>query len=265
MILTRTLFIPNNTVKAERHAVGGGRRIYRKSRRNRRVGKKSVCRKRYSGGRRRVLALRKKRGGMPTTDKNNDCHLIYPYSCFLRSGRDIFISEDKSTVHRNGKLFFHLQPHLCLTNLEASAGYINTIAYGEFVVDWVSGVVVNKNSAVSDAFNACLGAVQMDGIVGRTMDLSRVETYKDTSYFLDLTDCSLHSKEMSKPQGEDCVKVGDRIGVHVKAGMNGFVKYFKNGQPFGASFSGNLPNYLRIAVQLTTPHVSIKLLRPPFQ
>lgn len=138
-----------------------------------------------------------------------------------------------------------------MSNLVATAGGV--AIYGEFKV--ISG-------DSDDGLVVFIGAVlQKDGL---DLNKSHVNSDNDEAYFMSLDDGSLYCncKNGSDKQGYGCVKAGDRIGVLVKAGPEGFVRFYKNSKAFGGTFSGPIESPVAIAVQIGpfSEGVSLELL-----
>jgi hypothetical protein len=84
----------------------------------------------------------------------------------------------------------------------------------------------------------------------------------DGYYFMDLYDGSLigSGKRCSDKQGCGSVKAGDRMGLLVKAGAEGYVRFYRNGTAFGPGFSGPVKAPLVLVVQMTYRGESLELL-----
>lgn len=67
-------------------------------------------------------------------------------------------------------------------------------------------------------------------------------------------------KDSRKSPLAGCLDVGDRIGVLAKAGADGFVRYFKNGEAFGGTFSGEIKSPLTVVIQTHISGVSLERL-----
>lgn len=82
-------------------------------------------------------------------------------------------------------------------------------------------------------------------------------------YFMSLYNGGLFGsgKTDSDSQGVGCLQIGDRIGTLVKAGPKGYVRFYRNGELFGSSFSGPITALLTIVVNLYgNGGVSLQLL-----
>ena len=124
--------------------------------------------------------------------------------------------------------------------------------YGEFKI-------LNGRDGDGDVCG-CLGAVvQKDGL---DLNESHTAHNNDEAYFMDLFDgCLYGSNEWgSDPLGDRCVAVGDRFGVLVKAGPEGFVRFYKNGEAFGGTFSGPIKSPVVVVVNMWSKSVSLELL-----
>ena len=148
---------------------------------------------------------------------------------------------------------------LCVTDLVATEN--GCAVYGEFKAmgDCTYGQV-----------HAYIGAVvQEDG-----MDFNKHYPRRDINgaYFMSLWDGSLWGSGKDScntaKQGNNCVKVFDRMGVLVKAGSEdsyGFVRFYKNGLPFGGIFIGRRGTSIKwpvvIAFQMSgSKGMSVELL-----
>jgi hypothetical protein len=168
------------------------------------------------------------------------------------SGPQIVSAGDATTISGPGSCTITQQNNkysLCMTDLVATAG--GGAVYGEFKV--LSG---DKFGRVSAAFGA---VVPKDGL---DLDKRHTDPDNDEAYFMDLMDGSLYGsgKRDSDSQGVDCVSVGDRMGVLVKAGPEGFVRFFKNSEAFGSTFSSPIQSTLVVVVQMGNKGVSLELL-----
>ena len=72
-----------------------------------------------------------------------------------------------------------------------------------------------------------------------------------------------NGKEDSDMQGDDSIKVGDRVGVLIDTEGEGRVLFFKNGQQFGPGFVGGVSGRLclecRCTAKASKPHCCLML------
>ena len=184
-------------------------------------------------------------GGLASDSDVLEIHLVVQAAHFVSAG-------DATAIFGPGSCTItqqNIEYSLCMTDLVATAS--GGAVYGEFKV--LSG---DKFGRVSAAFGA---VVPKDGL---DLDKRHTDPDNDEAYFMDLFDgCLYGSNEWgSGPQGDDCVAVGDRIGVLVKAGPEGFVRFYKNGEAFGGTFSGPIKSPVVVVVNMWRKGVSLELL-----
>jgi hypothetical protein len=186
---------------------------------------------------------------------------------FANSGANATISESGLVVMQHGK-----KSSLSLTNIKIDGSGQRTV-FAEFKIVNPPGL-----ESESEGSNACIGAV----INQPSLDLDKYHAYGQNqgAYFMDLHDGSLcgSGKAGNDAQGEGTITHGDRMGVLVRTGQHGFVKFFRNGAEFGPGFkagealqdyNGNVTGRFRgpisgplvIAVQTRCPSQSFELVQ----
>lgn len=129
---------------------------------------------------------------------------------------------------------------VCLTDIVATEG--GPAVYAEFGV-----LSANIGGDVSVGIGAL---VHKDGL-----DLNKNFMISNEAYFMNLYDGSLwgSGKWFSDRQDAGSVRVGDMMGVLVKAGVNGYVRFYRNSAVFGPGFTGPVKAPLVLAVQVRPP------------
>jgi hypothetical protein len=180
---------------------------------------------------------------------------------FARSGAGVTISNLGLVIKQDGR-----HSNMCLTNIIA---HDSCTAFAEFNI-------ANDFGLASEG-GGFVGAL----VCQPDLDLDKYHAYgrNQGAYFMDLYDGGLcgSGKAGSDAQEEGLFTRGDRIGVLIQVGEQGFVKFFRNGTEVGPGFKAGEPlrNFsdnviggvrgpitgpLVIAVQTRCPSQSFELL-----
>jgi len=185
---------------------------------------------------------------------------------FVRAGDATAISGDASTITQQRD-----EASLSLTNIVADA--TTGPVYAEFRV-----LSPNEYGSVT----AKLGAVVQEEGLDLNMDpVKYIDNHGSYFNWLANGSCYGAGKHNTDVQGGGDVNVGDRVGVLVKTGEQGFVRFFHNGEELGPGFRPGedikIPGYygrqestgavlgpikspLVIAVSMSAQHHSFELL-----
>ena len=156
--------------------------------------------------------------------------LVCPH--FVRVGNGIdFAEDDPATIRQELRI---------ITNKEIPWAIGNTIVWVQYTV-WYKVIC---GDYLSPAGNECCFAYI--GVVGHTTVtdhplIGKPDGDDTTTYLVNLMDGALvgNGKHDSDPHNDFVVKIGDRFRVDIQVGPNGFVRFFKNDEPFGC-FEGDV-------------------------
>lgn len=167
---------------------------------------------------------------------------------FTRGGAGATFSGNSRIVTQQNK-----NRSLSLTNMVAAAA--GCTAYAEFKL--LSG---DSDGLLTGYVGAVVPYTTRNG-QHEDLDLDKNHaTYSNhEGYFMHLRHGGLFGA-WSNETGGGPFTVGDRVGVLVKAGDGGFVRFFRNGSPIGGEFSGLVKSPLVIAAEMVCEGDSLELI-----